>query len=109
MATPEEIAQMRYQHFVDRLLEGELDESEGDLWMEVYEKVCEMHPSFPDNLFPIGLGKDVLQRSPTTLVINGWGRTEAPTIEALMNKIVRAYEECKRGRWGKFKRAGKET
>lgn len=85
----------RYQNFTKEILDGD-DES---FWYSVYEKIGEQNPTYPDNVFPIGLFPEVIQRNPAFVEINGWGRLQAPTIEALINKIVRAYESVKSERW----------
>jgi hypothetical protein len=90
-----DVSLLEYQKFTKSMVDGD-DE---DLNYLIYERIGEQNPSYPDNIFPIGLYREVIQRNPTFVEINGWGKLSAPTIEALIIKIVRAYESVKSERW----------
>lgn len=88
-----ELSLVRYAQFTNKLLED--DE---DIWFDVYKKICEQNPNFPGCPFPVGMYREVVHGSPAFFEMGG-RKVQAPTVEALIAKIVRAYESTKSERW----------
>lgn len=83
----------RYKIFTDRAMDDK------EFLYDVYKTVSKMYNKYPENIFPIGVGKEVFRRNPMSVQINGWGRAHSGTMEGLIKKIVRAYERAKSERW----------
>ncbi len=98
---PSDIELARFSKF-----EKELIENDENIWFVVYKKMDEQNPNWPNNPFPVGLYPEVVRSSPCTFEMAG-RKIQAPTIQALISKIVRAYESARNERWNTKKETGK--
>jgi len=93
---PNDVFMSNYRKWTNSLVDGE---NADEFIYKVYEQVCNNHPVYPGNIFPVAMIPEVVARNPVVLEVAQWGRLECPTINALIQKIVTAYEQVKQEEW----------
>ncbi len=78
------------------LLDSDNDEL---IWFEIYQKISEENPSYPECIFPTALYEAEFASAPLRLRVAGMGEFAGPTIPDLMRKIIKAYEEVVLAKW----------
>jgi hypothetical protein len=101
----EKIENMNYRKFRKNIVEEQGSEVE-DYFVDLYEKICDHYPSYPEAPFPVGLDPLVVATYPAVVKVGGMV-CEGPTIVDLLKKIVVAHEEKMNELWDE-RQASKE-